>query len=205
MQDIDEGQGGGKDAAAAVAPAATSGLDKDQVTDVVVAVIFTALGVLIAVTAWRTPEPFRSVDVLGPNRFPLLVGSGIALLGLFVILKQAYLAVTKTFSAGSFEIPGQAGDEPDIPASGLRAGIMSAILLGHVLLWESLGFLLSSMLFVIVSMRLMKEASWRLIIGSAVGYTVVMFVMFSLLLGVALPLGITEPIFVRFGLVDAVR
>jgi hypothetical protein len=181
------------------------GIDKDQVTDIVVAVVFTALGLLIAVTAWRTPEPFRSVDVLGPNRFPLLVGAGIAILGIFVIVKQVYLAVTKTFQKGSFEIPGQAGDEPDVPASGLRAGIVSALLFGHVLLWETLGFLLSSMLFVIVSMRLMKESSWKLTIGSAVGYTVVMFVMFTLLLGVALPLGFTEPIFVRFGLVDAIR
>jgi hypothetical protein len=82
---------------------------------------------------------------------------------------------------------------------------VTVLLFVHVLLWESLGFILASILFVLVGMRMMSESSWRLIIGSAVGYTVVAFVMFGLLLDVALPLGVTEPIFVRLGIVDAVR
>jgi hypothetical protein len=178
---------------------------KDQVIDILVAGFFAVLGVVIAVTAWRTPEPFRSVDILGPNRFPLVVGTAIALLGVFVMLKQGYYYVRGTFQDGQFDIPGQANDEPGVPASGLRVVGVTVLLFVHVLLWEVLGFLVASVIFVIIGMRAMSESSWRLVIMTAVGYAVVAFILFGLLLGVALPLGVEEQLFVRLGLVDAVR
>jgi hypothetical protein len=178
---------------------------RDQVRDLLVATLFVAIGTTIAVTAWRAPEPFRSVDILGPNRFPFYVGTGIALFALFVIVKQGFHLVRGTFQEGAFEIPGQANDEPGKPASGTRAAAMMAILLFHVFLWEPLGFLLASVLFVVSAMRLMLESSWRLTVGTAVGYALVTYILFGLLLNVALPLGPEEQLFIRIGLVESVR
>lgn len=178
---------------------------REQVRDMLVGGLFAVLGVIIAVTAWRTPEPFRSVDVLGPNRFPLYVGSAIALCALFVVVKQGFHLLRGTFQEGAFEIPGQANDEPGKPASGLRATAMMVLLFAHVLLWEPLGFLLASVLFVIVAMRMMLESSWRLIMVTAIGYAIVTFILFALLLDVALPLGPEEQLLVRLGIVESVR
>lgn len=178
---------------------------REQVRDMLVATLFVGLGVTIAVTAWRTPEPFRSVDVLGPNRFPLYVGAGIALFALFVVLKQGFHLLRGTFQEGAFEIPGQANDEPGKPASGMRAVAMMVLLFAHVLLWEPIGFMLASVLFVIVAMRMMLETSWRLILPTAIGYAVMTYILFGLLLDVALPLGPEEQLLVRLGIVDAVR
>lgn len=178
---------------------------KDQLIDILVAGVFSVLGVVIAVTAYRTPEPFRSVDILGPNRFPLIVGSAIALLGVFVILKQGYYYVRGTFQDGQFDIPGQVNDEPGVPASGLRVVGVIALLVVHVLLWEVIGFLVASVLFIVIGMRAMSESSWRLVLSTAIGYTVIAFVLFGLLLGVALPLGVEEQLFVRLGIVESVR
>ena len=178
---------------------------QEQFRDIAVAGFFTAVGTIIAVTAWRTPEPFRSVDVLGPNRFPLIVGIGIAIFGLFVMLKTAYHYSRGTFQDGQFEIPGQANDEPGKPASGLRVAGVMALLVIHVVLWDVLGFLLASFLFVVIGMRMMSERSLRLVLTTAVGYSVITFVLFGLLLDVALPLGIEESLFVRLGIVESVR
>lgn len=189
--------------------AAVSGEDRrnsrDQIRDMLVGGLFFAIGTTIAVTALRTPEPFRSVDILGPNRFPFYVGTGIALCALFVIAKQGFHLLRGSFQEGVFEIPGQANDEPGKPASGTRATAMMALLVIHVLLWEPLGFLLASVLFVVIAMRLMLESSWRLIVWTAVGYAVITYILFALLLDVALPLGPEEQLFVRIGLVESVR
>lgn len=177
----------------------------EQVRDMLVGGFFAALGTTIAVTALRTPEPFRSVDVLGPNRFPLYVGAAIALFAVFVVVKQGFHLARGTFQEGAFEIPGQANDEPGKPASGLRAVAMMVLLFVHVLLWEPLGFLVASVLFVIVAMRMMLESSWRLIVITAIGYAIVTFILFALLLDVALPLGLEEQLLVRLGVVESVR
>jgi len=115
-------------------------------------------------------------DPLGPKVFPLLLGGFMALLGLVLVIA-----------------PDQAQD----PADGGQVRAHVAIALTGLLATYGyslpfLGYPLGTFLFLGTAARLLGERSWRLTIGLSVAVSLGIYLLFTRVLDVSLPLGVLE-------------
>ncbi|TLS38544.1 tripartite tricarboxylate transporter TctB family protein [Pseudalkalibacillus caeni] len=61
------------------------------------------------------------------------------------------------------------------------------LILGYILLFEFLGFLLTTIIFLIVTSRILGYTNWKSIISVSLGFTVVLYFSFNYLLQIYLP------------------
>lgn len=112
-------------------------------------------------------------DVVGPRSFPLLL-TGIALLLAIVFLYRALRdAETPRWR----------------PAERLRDLVPLGLLFGYVLALQPFGYILSTLVFVVVTMRAVGHPGWRGTILFAVGLTAVTYLLFEHAFDVELPPG----------------
>ena len=158
----------------------------DSRKDILVAVIVAALGLFILYVGYNLPPPVVA-DTIGPRAFPIGIG-------LMLFIGGAVLAVRRyqtRNAAGGYIVEAEGTEDDDrFPASGYRAVGLIALAFAFALTFQALGYLVSTPLFVAGGLLLMKERSPLLVVGSAVIYTAATFTLFSVLLGVRLPLGI---------------
>ncbi len=150
-----------------------------------------ALGALAAYGGSRLP-PVPGQQI-GPEVFPLVVGSGLVICGAMIAVgigrhyeeeAEADLAkITGQFATETDEV-----DQPRAWWRGLKALVPPALLLFYVLVVERLGFLPTAAAIVLIT-ALALGARLRLAVAMAIGAPIVVNLVFAKLLRVPLPSG----------------
>lgn len=138
--------------------------------------IFGGLTLLLAgIYLWtaRGFDPGLISDPLGPQTFPYLLGSVLAVTALALLLRP----------------------DPSPPWPDLRhlaqMGIIVAVLVAYALLLERLGFLIATMLAAsLIGRRL--GASWRTALFTGIGVALVVYGLFDKILELPLPAGLLK-------------
>jgi putative tricarboxylic transport membrane protein len=144
-------------------------------------------GVYFAMASARFPAGRDSV-LIGAGIAPL--AAGLVLLTCGAGLAFAAMAKTAPPAAGS----GKAGPDPAVTR---KTGIAVVLLAGCSLLFEPLGFMLSTFLFLMMGFGWLGEASLRAAAAAAAVSSVTLWLIFTKLLGVGLPYGLIGEILFR--------
>jgi putative tricarboxylic transport membrane protein len=155
-----------------------------RLPDRVTGLFLVGLGAAAAYGGWQLP-PVPGQPV-GPNVFPLVIGTGLALCGLAIAL-----GIGRSFEEEEELIPVEGGQPPP-PASkfyGLRALLPPALLLFYVAVADQLGFIITAALIVFVTSTALG-ARWKLSLPLAVLAPIAIHLIFSKLLRVPLPPGL---------------
>jgi putative tricarboxylic transport membrane protein len=156
-----------------------------RLPDRVTGLFLVGLGAAAAYGGWQLP-PVPGQPV-GPNVFPLVIGSGLALCGLAIAF-----GIGHSFEEEEELIPVEGGQPAPPPAGkfyGLRALLPPALLLFYVAVADRLGFIITAALIVFVTSTALG-ARWKLSLPLAVLAPIGIHLIFSKLLRVPLPAGL---------------
>lgn len=155
-----------------------------RLSDRITGLFLVGLGAAAAYGGWKLP-PVPGQPV-GPNVFPLVIGTGLAVCGLAIAF-----GIGHSFEEAEEIIPYEGGQAP-APRSklyGLRALLPPALLLFYVFAADRLGFILTAGLIVLVTSTALG-ARWKLSLPLAVLAPIAIHLIFSKLLRVPLPIGL---------------
>jgi putative tricarboxylic transport membrane protein len=128
--------------------------------------------------------PAHIGDPLGPKAFPALVGGGLILSGLLL-----FLEIWKKRRAEA----GSSAAEPKIPVDKRQVVILIVMIAWTALYYgcfERLGYLLATPVFLFGLLSHFHRGHMRANAIIALGFTLVVYSLFSVLLGVPLPTGL---------------
>ena len=121
-------------------------------------------------------------DLVGPRTYPILLGIlGIGLSLLFFIRKLSSLMLrpprgqTRTLRGEMRDLQGL------------------ALIIGYVLVMDTLGYLIATILFATVTVKWLGQPTWRASVLFAVVLTAATFSLFTWAFGVRLPAGVILP------------
>lgn len=117
-----------------------------------------------------------SIKQPGPGLFPLVCGIGIIIMCLIWLFRgrMSEFCSEPLWPEGEWKRPAAA----------------VVVLIGYTAVWESLGYALSTLLFMIAWQVLIEQANWRRTAAISVICTAAMYILFVYLLGVSLPAGL---------------
>ena len=124
-------------------------------------------------------------DLVGPRTYPILLGIlgiGLSLLFFFQKLKSHTLARLPKEQTRTLR-----GEMRDL--QGL------ALIIGYVLVMDTLGYIIATILFTTVTVKWLGQPTWRASVLFAVVLTAVTFSLFTWAFGVWLPAGVILPSF----------
>jgi putative tricarboxylic transport membrane protein len=152
--------------------------------DRVTGLFLVGLGAAAAYGGWLLP-PVPGQPV-GPNVFPLVIGSGLALCGLAITF-----GIGHTFEEEEEIIPIEGGETPPPQGKlyGLRALLPPALLLFYVAVADRVGFILTAAIIVFVTATALG-ARWKVAVPLAALAPIAIHLIFSKLLRVPLPIGL---------------
>jgi putative tricarboxylic transport membrane protein len=155
-----------------------------RLPDRVTGLFLVGLGAAAAYGGWLLP-PVPGQPV-GPNVFPLVIGTGLALCGLAIAF-----GIGHTFEEEEEIIPIEGGQAqaPKGKLYGLRALLPPALLLFYVAAADRLGFIITAGLIVYATATALG-ARWRLSLPLAALAPIGIHLIFSKLLRVPLPTGL---------------
>jgi putative tricarboxylic transport membrane protein len=145
--------------------------------DIVSSLIWMCLGGLFAAGAWQQGLMRRGVP--GPGFLPFFSGLALVLVSLAVLV-PALARARETEHAGFFP-------ERDSPR---RVLVALAALFGFGIALEYLGYLLSTLLFMLVVAQVIERRSWGAVAALASLTAVLSYLLFVVLLEVQLPKGV---------------
>lgn len=163
--------------------------------DLIAAAILIVFGAYIVAVGLKIPLGVAT-DPLGPRTFPVALGAGIVICG--VLLAAGALV----FRGG----PRPRTSAPDVdddeisesgPASSVRLVGAIAVTGIYLLLFEPLGYLLSTPLYVFAVLLLHGGAPRRALLITPIAVTVVLYATFKYGLMIPVPEGMLEPFLVR--------
>jgi len=137
-----------------------------------------ALSLLAIGYAWLAFRlPVRALkEVVGPDFFPKLLAGLLILLALPLLVRG--------LSRRSDRVETEPIDR------WARAGLVIALMLVYVWALPRLGFLLATVIYLGVMIRLAGTRRWRAIVGAALAITALIFLSFATLFAVPLPRGL---------------
>lgn len=139
------------------------------VTDRITGTLLLLLAIAYGVAGSRFESNFIS-DPLGPNAFPVMLGSALGLFSLYLLFRP--------------------DPEPKWPSvsSWRRQGVALAALIIYGFVLEFVGFILSSIVLV-GFLSQMLGADRKYMIGTGIGASIVLYFLFNNFLGLPLPAG----------------
>ena len=155
-----------------------------RLPDRVTGLFLVGLGTAAAYGGWQLP-PVPGQPV-GPNVFPLVIGSGLALCGLAIAF-----GIGHSFEEEEELIPVEGGQPPPPTGKfyGLRALLPPALLLFYVAAADRLGFIITAAIMVYVTSTALG-AKWKLALPLAALSPFAIHLIFGKLLRVPLPAGL---------------
>jgi len=121
---------------------------------------------------------------LAPDFWPRIVAVVLALTGLLLMLKPGAAAVD--------ESPRESPAPSSTVARVLRLGVVLAALFGFYALIPHAGMVVPGMVFIFALLGFAGERRWRLMATVAVGVPLLLYVFFTQVAGVPIPLGVFE-------------
>jgi putative tricarboxylic transport membrane protein len=156
-----------------------------RLPDRVTGLFLVGLGAAAAYGGWLLP-PVPGQPV-GPNVFPLVIGTGLALCGLAIAF-----GIGHSFEEEEELIPVEGGQPKPAPPGrlyGLRALLPPALLLFYVFAADRLGFIITAAIMVYVTSTALG-AKWKLALPLAALSPFAIHLIFGKLLRVPLPAGL---------------
>lgn len=149
--------------------------------DAVAGGVVAAAGGLLLLNALSFTSPGAQADSVGPRFFPLVASSILVIGGLSLVVNGLrHRAADETASGSSEESPVPPG----------RLAVVIAQFVGFLLIFEPIGFLLATALFLTLMTSYVRPDKWRVNTIVAVATSVTVYFSFTELLGVGLPSGI---------------
>ncbi|MDR8019948.1 tripartite tricarboxylate transporter TctB family protein [Nesterenkonia aerolata] len=142
-------------------------------SDRIIAAVMVVLGVVLLILAFGFPEPGQPEDP-GTGALPQLIGFALVVLGVMLL-----------FNAERHVIAPE-------PGSRLRTALMVLAGLGYTLLLGPLGFVLATVLFMVVGMLIMGIGRVVRLIAVPIVVALAVYYLFTAALGVYLPPGLIE-------------
>ena len=130
---------------------------------------------------WNLPSA-RIGDPLGPRAFPALIGAGLVLSGLLLFLETW----KKRRIAASGPAEPRSAEQKHVAL--LLAGMVAWTAL-YYLSFDRLGYLIATPLFILGLLSYFNRRRHAVNLVVAAGFTIVVYLLFSTLLGVPLPAG----------------
>ncbi len=151
-------------------------------------IIFVGILVLAGVYCWATSQiPTLEIgDPLGPKAFPRLLGVGL-LIAAAMLLAEMIKARKERKAAPETKA---AEEKEDTSTYKIVAGVVVATGI-YFALFEVLGYAVSTMLFLLAMTAYFNKGKWWTNVLTAVLYSFISYYVFSSLLGVNLPRGIS--------------
>lgn len=159
--------------------------ETNKVVDLAVTFVVFALGAFIVIEA-STFRKGSFPDLITARGLPYITG-GFMMFSAVVIAMQQVLSWNRFL--GSYTLTVGAPDEPGQDASALRAFAIIALAFCLVGLLRPVGFLIVAPISLFGMLWLMNVRSRTKLIVFSLGYTAVVWIAFSQILGVVLPLG----------------
>lgn len=168
----------------------------DRRADVAVAFCVVLLGVFVLVAA-QDVRPASIADPIGSRGAPHLVGVVLVLGGLALILRRAL-----RWRREGAVVPAEGiEDDPGVPpGTAVRALSIWTAAAIYVVVLPEVGYLLATPILLALVLWLFSIRSWMLV-AVPLGFTVPVFLVFTLFLNVRLPPGILDGVLRQMGLV----
>jgi putative tricarboxylic transport membrane protein len=159
--------------------------DRRRGIDVIIALITVAIGVGIVIVARGIRRSGPVMDPIGPRALPIIIGSLLVVGGTVVAIRE-FISWRRHPDA-----PFDDGepDEAGVPASAPRALALMALSLIYMLTLEQIGYIIGTLVFVVVGLRMLGIRSWLALSAISIVYTVGSYLIFAELVLVNLPLG----------------
>ncbi len=129
---------------------------------------------------WNLPSA-RIGDPLGPRAFPALIGGGLVLSGLLL-----FLETWKKRRLAASPVEPRSAEQKHVP---LLLAAMVAWTALYYLSFDRLGYLIATPLFILGLLSYFNRRRHVANLAVAAGFTIVVYLLFSTLLGVPLPAG----------------
>jgi putative tricarboxylic transport membrane protein len=160
----------------------------DSRKDLLLSLGVIALGIAVIAIAYSWPEP-RIRDAVGPRAFPYGLGLLFVLGGAFV----AWQRLRNMYAAAGYVVPDEGGEEEDgVPASGLRAMAMIGLCAVYTYLFNDIGFIILTPIYIALSLIVMKERSPVLVVVTSLAFTAITYLLIHTVLGGRLPEGVLQ-------------
>ena len=146
------------------------------------------IGALIYLYADSQLPLVRIGDPLGPKIFPAIIGGGLLLSGLLLML-ETYRKRQQVASVSVAPLPAH------LPVDRQRPGVLLAMLAWTVvyyLAFEPVGYLVATVVFLLGLLTMFHRKKPRTNLAVALGFTAVIYAIFTQLLHVPMPQGILE-------------
>jgi putative tricarboxylic transport membrane protein len=174
----------------------------DRRVDYGISFLIIGVGIFILITSLVAKQPTVVFDPIGPYGFARVIAVVFMVLGSVLVIRQVRAA-----QAG---LPPEAvahgsEDEEGHPASSRRAGAVIGATFAYAIFMPALGYLITSVTYVIAALLLFNERTLRWIVPLAVIYAVFTYWLFEVMLNVPLPAGPAEDLLVTLGILDRVR
>lgn len=168
----------------------------DRRWDLAGSLAFVVLGIAVLIGAAIYPTPEVVFDAIGPMGFPFVLGAFLVIAGAIVSIRT----IVGLRRDGVWAVAEGTEDEPEHPSSTWRAPAIIAGSFVYLALLEPVGFLIMTPVALYFSLVAMgyRTWTWRLIVS--IGFTLVSFVVFSLVLRVPLPNGVLDNLLFALGL-----
>ncbi len=143
-------------------------------------ILFGLIGIALCAFVFVATASFPEDNIMniGPAYFPRVLAAGLGIFSLILLLQNLLGKSSETTDEAPFSLK-----DPGIQRSiiALAATVLYGIIMGY------LGFIITSILYLVFMMYLMKMRKWLLMTGVASAVTLVVYTVFSVLLKIALP------------------
>jgi putative tricarboxylic transport membrane protein len=153
-------------------------------SDVVAGGFMFVFAVAYLVAAFAIPKPSFENAVVGPRAVPIAIGVALGAASLALAIRGFLKGRSARDTA-----PGAPGE--DAPPQDLsKLGVVALLLLAYILIFEPLGYALSTFLFMLAATMYLDRDRWIRNLVYAVVFSAVVYSIFVYVFGVQLPAGI---------------
>ena len=167
----------------------------DRRYDLAIVLVLIAVGVFVIAVARTIPAGLHR-DAVGSRAFFFGVGI-LFFVGGFILATQR---IVRWRAQKDHMVPMEGTeDEEGQPVSALRPAIIVGISIAYVALFNPLGYLLSTPLFIVGALAVLGERKWWRLILLAVSFTVIFYIIFAQVLNTRMSVGPLAPLFRELG------
>jgi putative tricarboxylic transport membrane protein len=148
------------------------------------------IGALIYLYADSQLPLVRIGDPLGPKIFPAIIGGGLLLSGLLLML-ETYRKRQQVVPAAAPSLRAVAPAPQDRQRPGVLLGMLAWTVV-YYFAFEPVGYLVSTVVFLLGLLTMFHRKKPRTNLAVALGFTAVIYAIFTQLLHVPMPQGILE-------------
>lgn len=159
-------------------------MNKNIISGMVVLVF----SITYTILAFLLPSPASGSVVIGPSVFPGAIG--ILLIVLAIILIISGLIEARQTKANLDKEEGMQGaQEEGEPQDNKKVLILSLVFFGYMILFVPLGYLISTVLFILSITMYLDRKHWIRNVIYSFAFPIIVYIVFDRLLAVYLPLG----------------